>query len=69
MARRSVLAGFVVACGSLLGAAVFRRRSARRRERVDLYYGDGTFVSLGDRSPEVARLTGLAHEFLRSARL
>ena len=33
-----------------------RRRSARRRERVDLYFGDGSMVSIPEGSPGADRL-------------
>jgi hypothetical protein len=48
--------------------ALFRRGTARRRERVDLYYDDGSMVSLGDGTPESGRLLELAREALRSSR-
>jgi len=68
MLRRRIVAGFLLAIGSLAGAALFRRRGSRRRERVDLYFGDGSLASLPQGSPEAARLTALARDFLRTAR-
>jgi hypothetical protein len=66
MARRLVvLAG--VATGALAGIAWARRTGSRRRERVDLYYADGSMVSLGDGSPDAERLLSLAREALRTA--
>jgi hypothetical protein len=68
MRRRRLLA-FLLALGSLLGALLLRRRGGRRRhERVDLYYADGSMVTLPDGAPEVERLTALAREFVRTAR-
>ena len=67
MPRRRVLAGFLLATGSLAGAALFRRRGSRRRERVDLYFADGSLVSLADGSPAAERLTVIARDFLRAA--
>jgi hypothetical protein len=67
MARRLLaiggLAGFVLALVSFV-----RRSGARRRERVDLYYDDGSMVSLPDGSPESERLLALGREALRAAR-
>jgi hypothetical protein len=64
--RRRVLAVFAVA-----GAAVYavRRRGRRgRRERVDLYFEDGSMVSLRSGSEEARRLLALARDVLAAAR-
>ena len=45
----------LLAAGSLAGSVLYRRRSARRLERVDLYADDGSMVSLADGSPEAER--------------
>lgn len=51
------------------GAVLFlRRRGARRSERVDLYYEDGSMVSLEEGSPAAARLLPIAADLLRAAR-
>jgi hypothetical protein len=47
---------------------LWRRRSARRRERVDLYFADGSMVSLEQGSLEADRLLPLAHGVLGAAR-
>ena len=65
--RRSVAALFGVAGGMLAGAAFIRRRSAHR-ERVDLYYEDGSMVSLTEGSPDAERLLPVAREVLWAAR-
>jgi hypothetical protein len=53
----------------VLAVASFVRRGAgRRRERVDLYYDDGSMVSLPDGSPESERLLALGRDALRAAR-
>jgi hypothetical protein len=66
MGRRGVLlAG--LATGMFIGLA-FVRRSSARRERVDLYYADGSMVSLGDGSPDAERLLGLGRDALRASR-
>jgi hypothetical protein len=67
MRSRSFLTGFVLAAGSALGAVVYRRR-AKRRDRVELYFGDGTMVSLTDGSAGADRLLAHARELLAAAR-
>jgi hypothetical protein len=67
MSRRLlVLAGVVT--GVLAGVAWARRAGARRRERVDLYYADGSMVSLGDGSPDAERLLALGRDALNAVR-
>jgi hypothetical protein len=46
MRGRSLLTGLLLTTGSLAGGLLYRRRLARSRERVDLYFGDGSMVSL-----------------------
>jgi hypothetical protein len=67
MARRRLLTVAVLA-GSIAGAVAWRRRRARRRERVDLYFADGSMVSLDQGSLEADRLLPLAHDVLDAAR-
>jgi hypothetical protein len=62
--RRSAAALLGVAGGLLAGAAFIRRRGARQ-ERVDLYYDDGSMVSLSNGSADAARLLPLAREIIR----
>ncbi len=62
--RRSAAALLGVAGGVLVGAAFIRRRGVRQ-ERVDLYYDDGSMVSLSDGSADAARLLPLARDILR----
>ena len=63
------LLGLGALVGFALAVASFVRRGAgRRRERVDLYYDDGSMVSLPDGSPESERLLALGRDALRTAR-
>jgi hypothetical protein len=65
--RRSVAATLGVVGGMLAGAA-FIRRQAANRERADLYFEDGSMLSLTNGSPGADRLLPLAREIIRSAR-
>ena len=65
--RRSAAALLGVAGGMLAGAAFIRRRTVRQ-ERIDLYYDDGSMVSLSNGSPDAERLLPLAREILRKSR-
>jgi hypothetical protein len=60
------LAGF--ASGALAGAAAYRHWFGGRRERLDVYFDDGSFVTFGAGSPESARLLPLAKQVLVAAR-
>jgi len=68
MARRRLLTGLALAAGSLGGTILFRRRAGRRRDRVDLYYEDGSMVSLAEASPEAAALLPAARRLLGAGR-
>jgi hypothetical protein len=48
----------------LAGAAFVRRRGALR-ERVDVYFEDGSMLSLSDGSQDAERLIPIAREILR----
>jgi hypothetical protein len=65
MARPRLLTSAAAAAGAFAASVYYRRRSARRRERVDLYYADGSMVSLPEGSPGAQRLLPIAHEILR----
>jgi hypothetical protein len=67
MRRRSLaLVGF--ASGALAGTAVYRRWFGGSRERLDVYFGDGSFVTFGAGSAEAERLLPLARRVLVAAR-
>jgi hypothetical protein len=51
------------------GAVALRhRRGSRRREGIDLFFDDGSSVSLDERHAEAARLLPLAQGVLSAAR-
>jgi hypothetical protein len=66
--RRSAAVVLGVVGGMIAGAA-FIRRQAAQRQRVDLYYADGSMLSLTDGAPGADRLLPLAREILRTARM
>ena len=68
MPRRRVFTGLLLAAGSVAGSVLYRRRAARRRERVDLYADDGSMASISDGSPDAERLLTLARELMTLAR-
>jgi hypothetical protein len=63
MKLRSFLTGFLLAVASAAAAVVFRRRAAHGRERAELYFADGTMLSL-----EEEQLLSPARELLATAR-
>ena len=65
--RRSGAAVLGIAAGALAGAAIFRRR-AGRRERADLYFEDGSMLSLANGSPGADRMIPRAREIIRNTR-
>jgi hypothetical protein len=64
--RLLALAGF--ATGALAGTAAYRHFVGGRRERLDVYFDDGSFVTFAGSSPEAARLLPLARQVLLAAR-
>ena len=65
--RRSAAAVAGLVGGLLVGAAFLRRQTAQR-DRADLYYEDGSMLSLSNGSPGAERLLPLAREVLRKSR-
>jgi hypothetical protein len=66
MKRR--LAAVLVAIGSLAGAAALWRRRSGSKDRVDVYFADGSMVSFAEGSEEAARLFPVARRILAQAR-
>jgi hypothetical protein len=67
MRRRLLgLAGF--ATGLAAGTALYRRATRRHRDRVDLYFADGSMVSLSEGSPGAERLLPIARRIVETAR-
>ena len=64
--RRSAAAILGVLGGMIAGAALIRRQTANR-ERADLYFEDGSMLSLTNGAPGADRLLPLAREILRTA--
>jgi hypothetical protein len=60
-----VLLGFG---GIFAGSVLCRRAFGRRRERVDVYFEDGSMVSFVEGSPEAEKLLPVAREILASPR-
>jgi hypothetical protein len=68
MKGRNVASGFLLAAGSAAGAVAFRRRSARRRARIEVYLADGSLISLVEGQPDTDRLLAHARELLAASR-
>jgi UPF0716 family protein affecting phage T7 exclusion len=49
---------------TLAGTVMYRRRSARRIERVELYAADGSMASIPEGSADAERMLSLAHDVL-----
>ena len=62
--RRLIALGFAV--GSLIGIGLYARRG-KSSERIDLYFADGSLMSLHSDSPEAAPLLVHARDALRAA--
>lgn len=63
--RRKALTAAAVVGGALF---IWRRRSGRKVEKIDLYYEDGSMVSFASGSIEADRLLPLARRVLAAAR-
>jgi hypothetical protein len=65
--RRSAAAILGVLGGMVAGAALIRRQSVHS-EHADLYFEDGSMLSLTDGSPGAERLLPLARQIISQAR-
>jgi hypothetical protein len=65
---RKLLALGALVAGWAVGIALLRRTAGARRERIDLYYDDGSMQSISDGAPEATRLLPLARSALSAAR-
>ena len=65
--RRSAAAILGVLGGMIAGAALIRRQTSHR-ERADLYFEDGSMLSLTEGSPGGDRLLPLARRILGQSR-
>ena len=54
--------------GIFAGSVLFRRSFARRRDRVDVYFDDGSMVSFADGSAEADAMLPLARNALAAVR-
>ena len=66
--RRKFLTVFGFASGIVAGSVIFRRSFAKPRDRVDVYFDDGSMVSFVDGSPEAEKLLPVAGDVLAAAR-
>jgi hypothetical protein len=64
--RLLTLTGF--ATGAVAATVAYRRSLGRRRDRLELYFDDGSMVSLVEGSPEADRLLPLARRLLAAGR-
>ena len=67
MRARSFLTVAGGALVSTMGAIAVRRRLEGRRERVELFFADGTLVSLTQGEPDADRLLAHARELLAAS--
>ena len=66
--RRKLLALAGFATGAVAGTFLYRRTAGTRRERLDVYFDDGSMVSFGEGSPETDRLVPVARRLIAAAR-
>jgi hypothetical protein len=66
--KRRALGLFGFATGLFAGSVLYRRTVARRRERVDVYFENGSMITFDDGSPEADTLLPIARDALSAAR-
>jgi len=62
--RRGLLALAGIVVGAIAARAAVERLLPNRRDRLDVYFDDGSFVTYGERSSEAAKLLPLARQVL-----
>jgi hypothetical protein len=67
MPKRRIIIGALIGAGSFAGTIFYRRRSARNRTRVDLYFDDGSMLSLATGAPDADGLLPIARDLLAEA--
>ena len=66
---RKVVILLALVAGWILAVTLYRRASPARRQRVDVYFDDGSMLSVDEGTPEAARLLPLARDAIRAARM
>jgi hypothetical protein len=66
--RRKLLGLLGFGTGVFAGSVLYRRSNGRRRERVDVYFDDGSMVSLAAGAPDADGLLPHAEQVLAAAR-
>ena len=67
--KRKVLGAATLALGSAAGSVlIFKRKRERNSSRADLYFEDGSMLSLRNGSPGADRLLPLARDVIRKTR-
>jgi hypothetical protein len=66
--KRKLLGLLGFGTGIFAGSVLYRRATGRRRERVDVYFDDGSMVSFVDGSPEAEKLLAPARDALGAVR-
>jgi len=68
MAKRKFLGLLGFGTGVFAGSVLYRRSTSRRRDRVDVYFDDGSMMSFVEGSPEAETLLPVAQDVLSAAR-
>lgn len=66
--RRKFLTAVGFVTGAFAGTVLFRRTLARRRERIDVYFDDGSMVSFVEGSQEADALLPVARSVIAATR-
>jgi hypothetical protein len=65
--RRKFLGLLGFGSGVFAGSVLYRRSNGRRRDRVDVYFDDGSMVSFVEGSPEAEKLLRVTRDVLGTA--